>query len=115
MKRSRLRRVSDDRAEWNARYKKQHESDPDHVICAVTGNRVPKWKMQRHHVARRLGRRILIYCYVTPAFHEWIENNSALARQHGWLRNEGEGYPKNPDQPRPWFKGSLINEHMLDD
>lgn len=72
-------------------------------------------KIQRHHVARRLGNRILIYLYVTTEFHAWIESHAKESRALGWLRNIGEGYPADPNQPRPWPKGALRNEHLLDE
>jgi hypothetical protein len=114
LKKSRLAPVSPKRKSWLKQYQEQHAKDPEMVVDAMDGRPRPKSRMTRHHVARRLGNRILIYVYITAGHHDWIERHAEQARKLGWLRNEGEGYPKDPKQPRPWFPGSCINEHLLD-
>lgn len=112
--RQRLRKASVKKQSWNKLYYAQTEADLPIQACAMTGVRDYKENLERHHVARRLGQRILIYCYLTQKAHALIENNTVWARQQGWLRNEGQGYPKDDTQPRPWREGTLINEHLLD-
>jgi len=69
--------------------------------------------LERHHPAGRIGQRILIYVYITPAKHRWIHDNSKAARELGWIRNEAQGFAHDPDQPRPWLAGTCINENLL--
>ena len=109
-----LKRASVKKQDWNQKYLAQIQADEPIQTCAMTGVRDYKENLERHHVARRLNERILIYCYLTHKAHEFIENNTVWARQQGWLRNEGQGYPKDDTQPRPWREGTLINEHLLD-
>lgn len=114
MKKSPLKKKSKNKAYWERLYKKQWMSDPESVMDAYTGMYMPKARMQRHHPARRFGQNILIYCYITPEFHTWVEAHSKESRKLGWLRSEWQGYVKDSSQPRPWAPTSLINEHLLD-
>lgn len=102
---------------WNALYERQVASERNflgYARDAETGFPIHRSGAHRHHINRRLGQNILIYCYIEPEFHEWIEAHSRESRALGWLRNEGQGYPKDPNQPRPWVPGTVINEHLLD-
>lgn len=114
LKKTKLKKMSKDKAGRMEQYRKQHESDPAMVVDAQDGRKRPKSRMQRHHVARRLGNRLLIYCYIQPGFHDWAETHVQQALKEGWIRKEGEGYAKDPNQPRPWYPGSCINEHLLE-
>lgn len=110
---SKLKQVSSDRAKWNQLYREQCQRDAPFQRCAKTGQMLHKDLLERHHVAGRLKNRILIYCYIISEFHRWCEDNSKEARILGWIRNERASYPKDDSQPRPWIKGTLINEHLL--
>ncbi len=99
--------------DWEAEYREQWHNDLPYQRCAMTGKVMHKDSMERHHVARRRGIRILIYVYLFQK-HRWIEDNAKKARAMGWLRNIGEGYPIDPEQPRPWIGGTLIGEKILD-
>jgi hypothetical protein len=100
--------------DWEAEYREQWHNDLPYQRCAMTGKVMHKDNMQRHHVARRRGNRILIYCYLQAWAHWNIEHHAKAARKTGWLRNIGEGYPIDPEQPRPWIAGTLIGEKILD-
>lgn len=113
---SRLSRMSPEKKSWMALYRAQVEAEEKagFVRCAESGELVRIEFRERHHVCRRLGHRIMIYVYITKGLHRWIEDNVKKAIEIGWIRKEGEGYPKDPNQFRPWQPGTCVNEHLLD-
>lgn len=107
--------MSKEKKSWVYEYRKQvaAEEREGWVICAQSGERVRIEFRERHHVARRVGVCIMIYVYIPRGLHRWIEDNAKKAVELGWIRKEAEGYPKDPNQFRPWTPGSCVNEHLL--
>ncbi len=112
-----LRKVASERKDIQAVYEGQKVKEKmiGTVLCSETGRPVWVETRERHHVARRLGKRLLIYAFITPRLHRWIEANSKKAREIGWLRNVGQGYPVDKNQPQPWKPGTLIGQDLLDE
>jgi len=110
-----MRRVSKSKDKWLSQYlaTRTAQKKQGWVICAETGKRVPYHSRQPHHINRRLKQNILIFCCITPGLHEWIEGHTKEAKEQGWLRNQGQGYPVDPNQPRPWKH--CYNEELLEE
>lgn len=83
------------------------------VITADLGSLTTKHCLERHHPFGRKGKYLLIYCYIHSSTHEKIHCESTWAREAGWLQGPYEGRAIDPDAPKPWKPGSLINEHLL--
>lgn len=105
-------RMSKSKAEWESLYWAQKASEPAEVtgynmnliggvpsIFSFTG--IPA-EFERHHVFRRHNWQILLYRHVTHRLHEWIESNSARAREMGLLFNVERGELRNPSQNDPF-------------
>lgn len=114
LRKTRLKPRSTKAASWTRRYIAQHRSDHATQRDALDGELRDKDSMDRHHPFGRKKHYILIYCYLTPACHEWIHAHGTLAREQGWLQPPYESRPYDPDWTRPWKPGSLINERLLD-
>ncbi len=107
-KRTPLAKVSDKRKEWNALYQSKHESDPPMVwgwglvAGKPHGMQMYRSNLERHHPFRRLNWAILLYRYVTPEFHEWIEANGTRARRMGLIYDVERGELRNPSPHDPF-------------
>jgi len=112
-----LRRCADSKKDAQQRYDQQCavENAKIWVRCAETGAVVRIETRQRHHVNRRLNGSLFIYAFITAGLHEWIESHSKKARELGWLRNQGQGYPIDKNQPQPWKEGTLVGQELLDE
>jgi hypothetical protein len=110
--RKRIPAMSEQKRKWTDLYREKCEADPEVVQGYAirweggdvpTINRIhgPKHCFERHHVGRRHRWLILWYVYVTPELHQWIEANSAKARELGLLFSVESGHMRNPSKYDP--------------
>ena len=111
LRKTRLKHSNPDEHERAYKALRARQKKDGWVICGETGQTVPYSSREPHHVNRRLGKNVLIFTCISQGLHHWIENHSKKARELGWLRNEGQGYPINRTQPKPWKH--CYNEELL--
>jgi hypothetical protein len=113
-RRKSLSRVSAARRDLNQQYRDSVAADGVLVRDGETGLPMTKASLEPHHVHGRRGKWILLYVWITPKKHREIHENSKRAFKEGWLSPVYRGGKFDPDHPRPWKKGTLVNENLLD-
>jgi hypothetical protein len=110
--RKRIPAMSEQKRKWTDLYREKCEADPeivtgydlkwdDHGEPVIVPVRAHKLSFDRHHTGRRHRWLILWYSYVSPVLHEWIEANSAKARELGLLFSVESGHLRNPSEHDP--------------
>jgi hypothetical protein len=110
--RKRIPAMSEQKRKWTDLYREKCEADPeivtgydlkwdDHGEPVIVPVMAHKLSFDRHHTGRRHRWLILWYAYVSPVLHEWIEANSAKARELGLLFSVESGHLRNPSEHDP--------------